>query len=158
MLLHRIQQFSAMGDFIRTWGNKGTENGQFKYPHDVVVNTNGDIYVTDVGNKRIQQFGSAGNFIRSWRVNLPKKIAISPDGSIYVFHFSSPGSQVSHFSLSGVVIPSLNEKDLPLSLRLEEDDIGGFSGSVDDIAIAPDGSIYIADSSNDRILKVIPEK
>src|SRR4051794_36139305 len=52
--------------FIRTWGQRGSDNGEFDYPTCVAVGMNGIIYVTDTFNNRIQCFLSNGTFIRKW--------------------------------------------------------------------------------------------
>ena len=60
---HRIQKFDSDGTFITKLGIEGTNDGEFKYPHDVAVNSLGYIYVADTNNKRVQIFDSAFNFI-----------------------------------------------------------------------------------------------
>jgi len=47
-------------------GSKGTENGQFKTPHSLTVDSFGNIYVGDTGNKRIEKFSPNGTFVASW--------------------------------------------------------------------------------------------
>ena len=37
-------------------GEKGTGAGQFNIPHMLCVDPRGDVYVTEVTNKRIQKF------------------------------------------------------------------------------------------------------
>ena len=52
--------------FIKTWGQNGSDDGQFDGPHDVAVASDGTIIVVDHGNHRIQCFNCKGNFIRKW--------------------------------------------------------------------------------------------
>jgi len=35
-------------------------------PHDIAVDSSGNVYVAEQGNFRIQKFDSQGNFITSW--------------------------------------------------------------------------------------------
>lgn len=60
---HRIQQFSAWGESIRTWGSQGSGPGQFVAPEGVGIDSSGNVYVVDLGNRRVQKFDSEGHFI-----------------------------------------------------------------------------------------------
>jgi DNA-binding beta-propeller fold protein YncE len=53
---HRVQQFTKEGKFLRGFGTKGSEPGQFITPHCMVVDSHGDLYVCDTQNARIQKF------------------------------------------------------------------------------------------------------
>ena len=63
----RVMIFTAAGKLIHLWGVKGREPNQFDTPHDVVVDVNGRIYISDRGNSRIQVFDSDTKFIEEWR-------------------------------------------------------------------------------------------
>ncbi len=73
---HRIQVFDVDGAFICKWGQRGQDDGQFKFPHGISVlarsqdgghPTQDLVYVTDMENHRVQVFGLDGTFIRKWR-------------------------------------------------------------------------------------------
>jgi ABC-type Fe3+ transport system permease subunit len=51
---HRVQIFSADGQFLRSYGRAGTGPGEFSYPYDVQVDSAGRQYVCEFGNSRIQ--------------------------------------------------------------------------------------------------------
>ena len=51
---NRIHMLTTRGEFIGTFGEKGSGIGQFKYPHDVKISPDGKIYVADTYNDRIQ--------------------------------------------------------------------------------------------------------
>jgi tripartite motif-containing protein 71 len=53
----RVQEVSTSGAFVTKFGSGGTGPGQFALPMGVVVNTAGEIYVTDFENARVQQWG-----------------------------------------------------------------------------------------------------
>ncbi|MGH2616970.1 MAG: hypothetical protein ACRDJC_17185, partial [Thermomicrobiales bacterium] len=54
---HRIQRFTASGDYLGQWGELGDGNGQFHTPGGVAVAPNGQtVYVTDSVNHRVQAF------------------------------------------------------------------------------------------------------
>lgn len=54
---HRVQVFSADGNFLAKWGSSGTSDGQFKSPRHVAVDSKGRILVAESGGKRVQVFG-----------------------------------------------------------------------------------------------------
>ncbi|WP_246320224.1 hypothetical protein [Paenibacillus qinlingensis] len=63
-----VHQFTADGEYLRSWGGKGSELGQFKCPHGISIDlrrSEPEIYVADRGNHRIQVFTLDGLFIRS---------------------------------------------------------------------------------------------
>ena len=74
------------------WGSTGTEDGQFKNPLGVAVDSSGNIYVADADNYRIQKFTSDGGFITKWGSNgtgdgqfhEPIGVAVDSSGNIYV--------------------------------------------------------------------------
>jgi uncharacterized protein (TIGR03663 family) len=69
---HRIQVFDADGTFLRQWGRFGEVVGAvggttvFYGPRDVVVDDEGQVFVSDTGNKRIVVFDQQGNLLDQW--------------------------------------------------------------------------------------------
>jgi DNA-binding beta-propeller fold protein YncE len=62
----RVVKFSKDGAFVKWWGGKGTEPGQFNVPHSIAIDAKGRLYVADRSNNRIQIFDSNGKFLRQW--------------------------------------------------------------------------------------------
>ena len=60
----RIAKLNKNGDWIKTWGSYGNQNGQFRNPHNMQIDRQGNVYVADRGNGRIQVFDTEGNFKR----------------------------------------------------------------------------------------------
>src|SRR5207302_8667678 len=52
----RIAKFDKNGKFLKSWGQRGTEPGQFNLPHAIAVDAQNNVYVGDRENKRIQVF------------------------------------------------------------------------------------------------------
>ena len=65
----RIAKLNKNGDWIKTWGSFGNQNGQFRNPHNMQIDRQGNIYVADRGNGRIQVFDTEGNFKRVMWLN-----------------------------------------------------------------------------------------
>ncbi len=59
----RIDEFNAVGQFIRAWGTEGAGAGQFSGVHGVAVDSAGDVYANDRNNHRVQKFDSEGHFL-----------------------------------------------------------------------------------------------
>jgi serine/threonine protein kinase/sugar lactone lactonase YvrE len=77
----RIYVFNKSGNFVRSFGGRGTSNGLFNVPRSVAVDKNDKIYVLDSMNNRIQVFGPTGDWVYSFggRGSEPDKL-ISPSG------------------------------------------------------------------------------
>ena len=56
-----IQKYDLNGTYLGGFGSKGTGDGEFLHPHNIAVDSNGDIYVTDEQRKDVQKFDSKGN-------------------------------------------------------------------------------------------------
>lgn len=155
---HRIQKFNANGVFLAQWGSKGTGNGQFDYPAGIAVDTNGNVYVAEYMGRRVQKFDSNGNFLTKWGTGVgagpstfccPLGVAVGPEGNIYVVE-QYPRIQV--FTPNGVYIREWggyvgigvepNPKD-------RQNEFEFWYG----IAVDAEGSVYVADGNQLRVLK-----
>jgi sugar lactone lactonase YvrE len=68
----RVAKFDKNGDWVKSWGDKGTKEGEFDTPHSIASDAKGNIYVADRGNRRIQVFTPDGTFVRAISVtNVP---------------------------------------------------------------------------------------
>ena len=64
----------------------GNQDGQFKTPRGLLVDSSNNLLVCDIGNKRVQQFSLDGRFIGSSITCLtsPTTMTKAPDGRILV--------------------------------------------------------------------------
>jgi DNA-binding beta-propeller fold protein YncE len=63
---NRIVKFSSDGAFIKAWGSTGSENGEFRDPHALAMDSQGRLFVGDRGNSRIQIFDQEGVHLATW--------------------------------------------------------------------------------------------
>ena len=50
----RVQKFDSNGNFITMWGSLGCKDDQFLIPHDIAIDSEGKIYVTDSGKSHFR--------------------------------------------------------------------------------------------------------
>jgi len=63
----RVHRFKADGTHIMSWGEPGTDPGQFNLPHNVAMHPDEDkIIVADRENSRVQIFTVDGEFVEQW--------------------------------------------------------------------------------------------
>lgn len=86
----RVAKFDKNGQFIKSWGTKGTGPGQFDLLHTMAIDAQGNVYIGDRNNKRIQVFDNDGNFKTQFtNVGAPYAICISPGPHQYLFSSNS---------------------------------------------------------------------
>lgn len=95
---HRIQKFDAQGKFVKQWGSFGDTSGAlgdpttFYGPRAIAVDREGNLLVSDTGNKRIVKFSSEGEYIQqfggagslSGQFREPVGVTVDRDGNVYV--------------------------------------------------------------------------
>ena len=172
---HRIHMLTTGGEFIGTFGGKGSGKGQFSFPCDVKISPDGKMYVADEYNNRVQVFNSDWTIshIIGGRFSRPMAIAFDLSADIHVISLSSvtvftpTGQFVRHYggselSSEGITIDSsgyslvTNWNNHTLSVydpigRLEHS-IGGLRRPYG-VSVSPDGSVWVADKHNDRLVK-----
>ena len=95
---HRVQVFMLTGEFIRAWGHEGVPSQDvstdaFWGPRELKVGLDGNVYVSDTGNKRIRVYTADGTFVRDigsagaalGQLDEPVGLAFNPiSGNLYV--------------------------------------------------------------------------
>ncbi|CAH1242125.1 TRIM3 [Branchiostoma lanceolatum] len=119
---------------VLTFGQKGSQQGQFDRPLDVAVR--GDrLYVADTFNKRVQVFDLSGKFCFSFlTTSNPESLVVQTDGTILV-----------HCGEEVVIVSPLGELQIKLDL---EEQCTAISG----LAVQRDGGVVVADSGLNILL------
>jgi tripartite motif-containing protein 71 len=135
----RIQRFSADGAFLSEWGSYGIGDGQFDSTSGVAVAPDGTVYVADWHSHRVQHFSSEGTFLGVWKKQswYPTDVAVASSGTVYV----AASKRIQRFSADGTFLGEWGSEGRG----------NGQFNSISSIAMAPDGTVYVADDFNDRI-------
>ena len=105
---HRVFVFGLSGKFLKSWGSKGTSDGQFSDPLNICV-FNGEVFVVDNGTHRVCVFNRKGEFLRKWGVKGTadgqleagiKSICVTNGGLVYITENNQ--NKVSIFDTNGV--------------------------------------------------------
>jgi hypothetical protein len=87
---NRIAKFDKNGDFLKTWGQTGSGQGQFKGIRGIASDATGNIYVADAGNNRIQVFDGEGTFKSEiTNIGTPQAICVSGGSTQYLYSSNS---------------------------------------------------------------------
>ncbi len=155
---HRVQVFNRTNRaYLATIGDGwGSDNAHLRDPSDVAVDTAGNIYVADWFNARVQQFNSSLAYVRTFgttavpyltdnlHYNKPAGLAVAPDGSLYLtevrghrlIKLNAQGTPLWMVGVAGVSVDSTDNAHLNYP---------------SDVALAPTGLVYVADSGNNRV-------
>lgn len=153
---HRIQQFTANGDFVRMWGTfgDGATFDAFYGPRAIAVDAQGNVYVTDTGNKRVVVFDSSGRGLTSigtagfeaGQLDEPVGLAVSADGNT-VYVADTWNGRVQVFVRNAAIGEYLYQRQFP---------VNAWNGQQIDnkpyLAVDAQGRIYVTDPKGYRVL------
>lgn len=130
-----------------TWV-RGDGNGQMKVPTNIAIAADGTKYVTDVGLGQVLAFDREDHFLRAYGVIdqfRPGDVAVS-------------GDRLFVSDLKGHQIQVLDRRSGELLGRLGGP--GGAEGEFQyptNLAVGPDGSLFVTDTMNFRVQQLTPE-
>ena len=144
----RVQEFDNNGNFLATWGQKGSGNGDFQEPAGITAG-GGYIYVVDNELSLVQKFDMHGNFVSQWgskgsnngQFLLPQGIAVDSKGNVYVV--DTGNSRVEKFDGNGTYLLSIGSSGLGEGQFL----------SPHGVAVDSLGFVYVSDTGNNRVEK-----
>lgn len=70
-----VHKYTPDGKRIMTWGEPGSDPGQFNIVHNIVTDQDGWVYVADRENHRVQVFDGHGKYETQW-INLHRPCAL----------------------------------------------------------------------------------
>jgi DNA-binding beta-propeller fold protein YncE len=71
----RVHKYTPDGRLLTSWGEPGTDRGQFNLPHNITCDGDGWVYVADRENHRVQVFDGNGKYETQWN-NLHRPSAL----------------------------------------------------------------------------------
>jgi DNA-binding beta-propeller fold protein YncE len=74
----RVHKYAPDGKLLFSWGESGTDPGQFNIVHNIATDSSGWVYVADRENHRIQVFDPNGKFETQW-VNMARPCGLYID-------------------------------------------------------------------------------
>jgi streptogramin lyase len=167
----RVAKYDRNGDWVKSWGTKGTAPGQFRLPHAIAIDRNDNIYVGDRTNRRIQVFDTDGRFLRMFTIDVPpvpgtkavygntptgdrlaavigapNSICITPGPTevLFVGETTFPG-RIFKVALDGTVLGVIGRSGRQLKQ---------FSGA-HQLACPSERELYVAETANWRVQKLI---
>jgi len=148
----RVAKFDKNGKFVKSWGSRGTENGQFNIVHGIAIDAQGNVYVADTGNKRIQVFDGDGNFkSQISNIGSPAAICITPGARPFLYSSNSnppenidADGEIYKMELSGKIVGKFGRAGkLPKEF-----------GTVNAISCRGDNELYVGEIGNWRVQKL----
>jgi DNA-binding beta-propeller fold protein YncE len=148
----RIAKFDSHGKFIKSWGQKGTENGQFANVRSIVVDKDGNVYAADGGNKRIQVFDNNGTFKTAWTgVGNTQALCITPGATQYIYSSNSNApndidhnGEIYKIKLDGTIVGKFGKAGKELKQF----------GTVNAIDCRTENNLYVGEIGNLRVQKL----
>jgi len=168
-----ISVFDGNGKFVRKWGSTGSGDGELLRPAGLACTKSGNVIVVDSGNNRLQIFTPDGKFVAKCgqagsgegEFNQPWGITLDKDENIYVADWKN--HRVQKLSPDGKCLMTIGQYGtLPVaSDAFAVTSLGphvsstlpsgypkaGLLNHPTDVAVDPDGDIYVTDWGNHRV-------
>ena len=153
---HVVYKMSPRGQLLLKLGTSG-QPGRINEPNDVVVGTNGDVFVAQGhtpgpnGDPRVVKFDRNGNFIKSWggkgkgpgQFQVAHGIALDANGRLWVADRENQRIQI--FDQDGNYVREMKYAGLPCSLQIGDRYVymvNGYAGQI--IQLDLDGKVLAA--------------
>jgi DNA-binding beta-propeller fold protein YncE len=148
----RVAKFDKDGKFVKSWGSRGEEQGQFNMVHGLAIDAQDNVYVADTGNQRIQVFDRDGTFKTQLNgVGAPAALCITPGPHQYLFSSNSnppddidSGGEIYKLELSGKIIGKFGRAG-----KLTKE-----FGTVNAISCRSENELFVGEIGNWRVQKL----
>jgi DNA-binding beta-propeller fold protein YncE len=142
----RVLKFAPDGSFLKSWGGKGSEPGQFQVAHGIAIAADGLLWISDRENSRVQIFDQDGDFVREIAfAGLPCGLDI---GERFIYMVNGFTGQILELDLDGNVLAAMGQPGTA----------PGEFGEAHYVAVSPDGAIYVSDTVNQAVQKFVPRQ
>ncbi len=157
----RISVFTRDGAPLRSWGEHGSGPGKFDDLSRVAVGPDGDIYATDASS--VQRFSRDGVLKARWgswgkgpgQLRYGAGIAVAADGTVYVV--DRWNRRVQAFTADGDFLRVVIRDEHHHGFRHGHDHDGLDLDDPRGIAVAADGTLFIADNDEHFIAHITPD-
>jgi 6-bladed beta-propeller len=148
----RVAKFDKDGKFVKSWGSRGSAQGQFNTVHAIVIDAQNNVYVADTGNQRIQVFDSDGNFKTQFaNVGSPAALCITPAPRQFLYSSNSnppddidSGGEIYKLDLTGRIVGKFGKAGK----------VAKEFGTVNEISCRSENELYVGEIGNWRVQKL----
>ena len=172
----RVAKVDKNGNWLKSWGDRGAQPGQFNTPHSIAADAQGNIYVADRGNRRIQVLDCDGKLLRVMTIDVPAApnsrpalgnkpdpavtgtmsagapwtVCITPGPNQVLYSSDAFPGRIYKMTLDGQVLGVLGESGKQLKQF----------GWVHEIACPSENELYVAELLNWRVQRLLlhPQK
>jgi DNA-binding beta-propeller fold protein YncE len=166
----RVVKVDPKGRWVKTWGTRGKEPGQFNILHSIASDSKGNVYVGDRTNRRIQVFDGDGTFLKQFTIDVPFTkppnvmlggdpangnalavsgapwaICITPSPSEFLYVADAVPGRIYKLTLDGKVVGVLGEAGKEPKQF----------GWIHEIACPSENELYVAELLNWRMQKLV---
>jgi DNA-binding beta-propeller fold protein YncE len=106
----RVHKYSPDGKLLFSWGESGTEPGEFNIVHNIATDSAGWVYVADRENHRIQVFDANGKFETQW-VNMARPCGLYIDQASDIAYVGELGVAIGSNAQANGVGPRISLYD-----------------------------------------------
>ena len=149
----KVHKYNKDGNYLFSWGESGTGEGEFNIVHNISTDSEGLVYVADRENHRIQVFDKNGIYLDQW-INLSRAACLYIDkrGKEDIFYVGEYFSGIASNDTGKNLGPriSIFNKSGKLLSRVGIDSYGPSIGrfySPHGISVDSKGNIFVAEVS-----------
>jgi DNA-binding beta-propeller fold protein YncE len=98
----RVHRFTPEGELLFSWGEPGPGKGQFRLPHNIWIDKEDRVWISDRENHRVQIFDTEGVFLDQWTdLWRPTHVYMDKDNTVYISELSR---RISIFTKDGELL------------------------------------------------------